>query len=334
MTKWAFFQAVLATLLLVPVCAGQRPSFAPAPVTLRVFVTVDSDSEKAARGTVELMDAVGSSSAMDSKLTDSAGAVTFNTLSGVHRIRITGPDVEAYEGDFEIAPNEPVHMERIRIHRARIGQAAAESSPGLLAPAIRMHIPASARKAFEKGAEAMRRQQWEKSRELFETAIREYPQYDLAFDGLGAVEMQLNDVEAARQAFSKAVALNPDFAGANRNLARILLSEHNNSQALPLLLRSLATEPDNVWALTNAANSEFLLHDFANALLYARKVHSLSHPGFAFVHIVAARALEATQQPTQALAEYHLYLAEDPNGKDAARAQAAVTRLSEALKSP
>jgi tetratricopeptide (TPR) repeat protein len=325
---WRLSKAAVSVLALAAVCAGQRPSFAPAPVTLRVFVTIDSDSEKAANVTVELMDAVGGSSAMDSKLTDSGGTVTFRTLSGVHRIRITGTDMEAYEGDFEIAPNEPVHMERIRIHRATTPRPAGESPPGVLAPAIRMHIPDSARKAFDQGTQAFRRQHWEKSRALFETAIREYPEYDLAYDGLGAVQMQLNNVEAARQAFAKAVDLNPSFAGANRNLARILLGEHKNSEALPLLLRSLTTEPDNVWALTNAANSELLLHDFENALLYARKVHTLPHQGFASVHIVAARALESSQQPQAALVEYRLYLDEDAKGRDADRAQAAIVRLN------
>jgi tetratricopeptide (TPR) repeat protein len=324
---WPVSKSALTVVALVAVCAGQRPSIAPVPVTLRLFVTVDSETEKAANVTVELMDAVGGSSAMDSKLTDNAGTVIFRTLSGTHRVRITGPDMEEYEGDLEIAPNEPVHMERIRIHRVQSTRPAGESPPGVLVPAIRMHIPGSARKAFDQGTQAMRKQQWEKSRGLFETAIREYPQYDLAFDGLGVVQMQLNDVEAARQAFSKAIALNPDFAGANRNLARILLTEHKTSEALPLLLRSLATEPDNVWALTNAANSELLLHDFDNALLYARKAHTLAHQGFAFVHIVAARALEATQQPAQALDEYRLYLAEDPKGEYAARAQASIARL-------
>ena len=328
MTRWPFFQVVLAVVLPAALCAGQRPSFAPAPVTLRVFVTVDSDSEKAANVTVELMDAVGSSSAMDSKLTDSAGTVTFRTLSGVHRIRITGPDIEAYEGDLEIVPSEPVHMERIRIHRARAARPAGESPAGGLTPAIRMQIPGSARKAFDQATQAFRRQQWDKSRALFEKAIREYPQYDLAYDGLGTVQMQLNNVDAAREAFAKAIELNPGFAGANRRLARILLGEHKNSEALPRLLRSLATEPDNVWALTNAANSELLLHDYENALLYARKVHTLPHQGFAFVHIVAARALESTRQPQAALAEYRLYLEEDPKGGDAERAQAAITRLN------
>jgi tetratricopeptide (TPR) repeat protein len=327
MLLWPLSKTALSVLALAAACAGQRPSMAPAPVTLRLFVTVDSDSQKAANVTVELMDAVGFSSAMSSKLTDTAGTVTFRTLSGGHRVRITGPDIEAYEGDLEIAPNEPVHMERIRVHRVRIARPAGESPPGNQVPAIRLHVPAAARKAFDQGTEAMRQQLWEKSRTLFETAIREYPQYDMAYNGLGAVQMQTNDVDAARQSFSKALELNPDFAGANRNLARLLLGERKNREALPLLLRSLTTEPDNVWALTNAANSEFLQQDFSNAVLYARKVHSLPHDGFASAHIVAARALEATQQPAEALAEYRLYLAEAPKGPDAERAQAAVARL-------
>jgi tetratricopeptide (TPR) repeat protein len=287
---------------------------------------VDGESEKAAHVNVELMDAVGGGSAMDNKLTDSEGSVSFRTVSGAHRVRITGPNIEAYDGDFEIAANEPVHIERIRVHHSKTNQLASGSLPGSL-PANRMNIPGSARKAFEKGTEAMRKEQWDKSRAFFESAIREYPQYDLAYDGLGAVQMQRNDVDAARQAFSKAIELNPDFAGANRHLARLLLGEHKSSEAVPLLLRSLTTEPDNVWALTNVANSELLLGDFSNALIYARKAHTLPHQDFAIVHMIAARALEATQQPTEAVAEYRLYLAEDPKGKNAEQAQAAIARL-------
>lgn len=318
----------LIILALAVACAAQRSSpFAPTPVTLRVFVTIDSDSDKAANVTVELMDAVGFSSAMDSKLTDGDGVVNFRTLSGAHRIRITGSNIQTYEGDLEITPNETSHLERIRVRRAQGDRRAGESLPGNLVPAIRLQIPASARKAFEKGAEAMRRQLWEKSRTFFETAIREYPQYDLAYDGLGLVHMQLNDREAARLAFSKAIALNPDFSDANRNLARILLSEHKPAEALPLLQRSLSADPGNPWALTNAANSALLLHDYTNALLYARKAHTVPHKAFASVHMVAARALEATEQPAEALAEYRLYLEEAPKGPDAERAQAAVARL-------
>jgi Flp pilus assembly protein TadD len=293
-----------------------------------LLVTIDDDSNKAANVTVELMDAVGLGSAMNSKLTDNDGGVVFQTTTGTHRIRITGPNIQTYEGDLEIARSETMHMERIRVHPAPGGQPRDASSSGTLMPAVRLRIPTPARRAFEKGTEAMNQQHWQESRALFERAIREYPQFDMAYNGLGAVLMQLNDVEAARRAFAKAIELNPDFAGANRNLARILLSEHKNRDALPLLLRSLTAEPDNAWALTNAANSEFLAQDFNSAILYAHKAHSVPHEGFASVHIVAARALEANHQPLDALVEYRLYLEEAPFGPDVLRAQAAVARLS------
>jgi tetratricopeptide (TPR) repeat protein len=291
---------------------------------------VDGDSTKAAQVTVDLMDALNLGSAMDSKLTDNDGNVVFQTNTGPHRIRITGPNIETYDGELEIARNETSHMERIRVRAAPGSQPAVSQSSFAKSsvPAVRLNVPAAARKAYDQASEAMRKQEWDKSRALFETAIHEYPQYDIAYNGLGAIQMQLNDEAGARKSFEKAIELNPDFAGANRNLARLLLRDHNNREALPLLLRSLVTEPDSIWALVNAANSELLMQNYDDAVLYARKAHALPHQDFATVHIVAARAFEATQQPDQAIAEYRLYLTEAPKGPDAQRAQAAISRLS------
>ena len=324
-----YLQTALIVLAMMVTCSAQRGALDTSPVTLRLTITIDNELNKAANVTVELMDAVGMSSAMDRKITDNDGGVSFRTISGVHRIRITGSEIKPYEGDVELSRSETVHFERIRVHSVD-GAKSRRPPPGAgaMIPAVRLSIPSSARKAFEKATKAMQRQKWKESRKYFEAAIRKYPQYDMAYNGLGAIEMQTNDVEAARRAFSRALELNPDFAGANRNLARILMSEHKNGEALPLLKRSLATEPDNIWALTNAANSELLLGDFDGAIRDARKAHTLPHEAFAIVHIVAARALEAKQKPAEALAEYRLYLSEEPKGPNAARAKDAISRLA------
>jgi tetratricopeptide (TPR) repeat protein len=330
MLRWRPLQTVVLSLGLVCVCGaleGQQLG-APKSVTLRLIVSVDGDSEKAANVTVELMDAVGSGNILDSKLTDNSGIVIFHTIDGLHRIRITGSHIQAYDGGVEIMRNETSHVERIHVRHAEGEQRSSETPPGGLVAAASLRVPASARKAFEKGSEAMRQQRWEQSRGLFETAIREYPQYDLAYNSLGIVQIQLNDVPAARQSFEKAISLNENFAGANRNLARILLAEQKNSEALPLLKHSLSTEPENAWALTHAAYVELMLHDFDNAVLDARKVHTVPHNGFANSHIVAAMALEATGKPAEAVQEYRMYLQEDPTGRDAERARKAIARLS------
>jgi len=322
-------QCLVVMLAMAAMSSAQIDRRQPlTPVTLRLFITIDGDAEKAGYATVELMDAVGSGNALDSKLTDNDGIVIFQTLPGLHRIRIKGLNIKPYEGDLEIARNETSHVERIRVRSLASEQQKVASPPGGLVSAARLNVPPTARKAFEQGTEAMHQQDWQHSRALFESAIREYPQYDLAYNLLGIVQIQLKEVEAARQSFSKAVEINPDFAEAYRNLARISFAERKYEEADALLTKSLSTDPLNTWALATAANAELITHKYSEAIAHARKVHSVPHPDLAGVHIVAALALEATQQQAEAAEEYRLYLQEDPTGRDAERARRAVARLS------
>lgn len=324
-----FTRAIVISLAMAGVCCAQMQRLdRPKLVPLRLIITVDGDVDKAAYATVELMDAVGTGSAMDRKLTDNDGRVSFQALTGLHRIRITGPNIKPYEGDLEIARNETSHVERIRVRHADADRHTNETLPGGTVAALRLTVPGPARKAFEQAGEAMRQRHWQESRALFESAIREYPQYDLAYNGLGMVEVELNEMDGARESFSKAIELNPDFPAAYRNLARISFAQRNYEEADTFLVKSLEGEPLNVWALSSASNAELLIHRYSDAIAHARKAHSVPHQGLAGVHIVAALALEATQQPAEAIKEYQLYLDEDPKGRDAARAQQSIQRLS------
>src|SRR5215472_5365287 len=123
---------LLAMALSARACFAQRRPLGEnvSPIALRLTITIDGDAEKAAYATVELMDAVGSSSAMSQKLTDNDGRVMFQTFPGLHRIRITGPSIRPYEGELEILPNEVSHVERIRVHAAEARPPTSESPPG------------------------------------------------------------------------------------------------------------------------------------------------------------------------------------------------------------
>jgi len=232
MLRWRLLQTVVVSLGLACACgaqSGQRLS-APKAVTLRLIVSVDGDVEKAANATVELMDGIGTSGALDSKFTDNSGIVIFQTLDGLHRYRITGSHIQAYEGEVRIMPNETSHVEHIRVRHAEGEQRASETPPGGLVAAASLRVPASARKAFEKGSEAMRHQGWEQSRGLFETAIRAYPEYDLAYNSLGIVQIQLNDVPAARQSFE---AVGPVEPGRDGHLSSRADPQGRRSRARP-----------------------------------------------------------------------------------------------------
>jgi superkiller protein 3 len=189
-------------------------------------------------------------------------------------------------------------------------------------------VPNKAEKEFQKGKEAGDKKDWPEATKHFQSAIALYPDYDLAYNGLGQALASNGDVKGARSAFEKAIQLNDNFAAAYRNLAKLSLSEHKFDEMDNLLTRSLSADPLNAWALAYAAYAELQLHKFDDAITHARKAHSVKHDGLASVHIVAARALEEKQTPSEALEEYRLYLQEDANGRDADRAHKAITRLS------
>src|SRR5690349_5886916 len=174
--------------------AQQMPK--PRPVTLRCIITIDGDSVKARGALVELFDEMGLGSAR--AITDQDGYATFQTMSGAHKIRITGPGIRPYEGEVEMAPIESTHLERIQVRRDPKSD---PSIPGDPIAAVRLNIPDNARKTFDKASQSLHKEKWEESRTLFQKAISEYAEYDMAYNGLGIAEMQLKNNDAAQQAF-------------------------------------------------------------------------------------------------------------------------------------
>ena len=89
-------------------------------------------------------------------------------------------------------------------------------------------------------------------------------------------------------------------------------------------------EPDNLAALLMMANCELITGQNESAIAYARKIHQLPHEKFAASHLVAARALEASHHPDQAIEEYRILLQEAPSSEFAHDAQEALARLQSA----
>ncbi len=323
-------ECILLPLIVLAATSAAEAQFGrggtPREVELVVRVFYEGGQHPAGAWlTVQLMDGFGSIEA--EKLTNQEGIVQFQTLTGVHRLRVSGPEIVEYNGRLELEDVETRRMEIVRVRPKPDAAPVGPPGEGTI-PAIRLKVPAYARKEFEKGMHALEQKDWQKAKKRFESAIALYPEYDLAYGGLGAAAMGLADVQGARRAYEKAISLNQNYSGAYRSLARILFAERKYAEAEVILIKSLDGEPLNTWALTFLAYAQLLTHKFDKAIVNARKVHTLPHEGFANAHAIAAEALEATGQPEQALAEYQLYLKEDPNGPNAARAREAVARIS------
>jgi Flp pilus assembly protein TadD len=324
---------LLLAVLWVSPCAfaqsidiGRYSNDVPHPIDLVLDISVDRAQNPAPAGlTVQLYDpaAMGSMS-QGSRQTDGTGRVLFHTSDGIHQVRISGPGIQPYEATLQIMRQEGQHAEHITV------RSDTSAGPRADLPSVsvsRLNIPDKAAKEFRAGSKALEEKNYSEANKRFTNATAIYGDYDVAYNGLGVAQMASGDAPAARASFEKAIQIDGHFAEAYRNLARISLADHKYAEMDDLLTKSLLTEPLNAWALTYAAYAELQTQKFELAITHARAAHSVPHPGLASVHIVAAHALEATQQPGEALKEYRLYLEEDPNGRDAARAKQAVAKL-------
>jgi tetratricopeptide (TPR) repeat protein len=192
---------------------------------------------------------------------------------------------------------------------------------------VRLKIPRKAQDEYSKAETALKKNDAEPALSHLKRAIALYADYDLAYFELGKLEMAGGHREAARADFERAVKLNDAFGDAHRELAKMLLAERDYAAAEPELLAALRSDPGDLWTLSFTALTELELAKYAEALACVSRVHSSKHEGYASVHLIAAKSLEALHRPDEAGAEYRLYLSEDPNGSNASRAREGLARL-------
>src|SRR5262249_4452663 len=297
--------ALAASLLSVSLAAQQNRDNAPHPVDIIFNVYVEHMPNRAPQGiSIELQDGFGSSEGV--LRTDGNGTAQIHSTTGTHRVRIYGPDIQEYQSNFDVEQSESRHIENIIVRSKGDGTPSGAALSGGLVPAARLKVPEKAQGEFKKGSKALSEKDWAGAKKYFDAAVAIYPEYDVAYNGLGSALLGSGNLSEARPAFEKAIAINSNFAEAQRNLARTPFAEHKYDEALNLLDKSRSSDPLNAWALTSAAHAALITHRYDQAIAYARKAHSVPHSGSAGVHIVAALAFEATQQPFDAIKEYQL----------------------------
>lgn len=330
-------RAAWACVLLCAVVAhAQITSGRVTSVDLLVRVTLPSDQSAGDRIRVELLNDQGTP--VGETFTNSEGRASFHvTAAGAYLLKASGIPIEGTV--TETVRIEDMDRSRTVFLRAKpkVDSTTVSSSAGkqpTVTSAAELRIPSDAQKAFHKGMDAWERKDFDKAAQHFQKATELYPAYDTAYNNLGVMYYQTNQMEKAREAFEKSVALNDKNADADRNLARILIHDGNYARANQLLKRSLVVEPLNPVTLTLLCVSDIESGDLDGALAAARKAHQLPHEGYPVVHYVAGRVLEQQGKPQEAFAEYQTYLQESPNGAEASQVRSALARLNAGVRSP
>jgi tetratricopeptide (TPR) repeat protein len=253
------------------------------------------------------------------------GFVQFAVRPGMYRLTVTGAGIETYLGDLKL-DSTPSWSEVIYVRPRKTVVGIGPSTQPV--PAVRLKIPRKAKDEYNQAEAALNKHDVEVARSHLQRAIALYPSYDLAYFALGKLEMAAGHRDLARADFEQAVKLNDSFGEAHRELARMLLADKNYAGAEPSLLAAMRSDPGDLWTLSFTALTELELGKFADAVACASRVHSAKHAGYASVHLIAGKSWEAMHRSDEAAAEYRQYLAEDPDGSNAARAREALARLT------
>jgi tetratricopeptide (TPR) repeat protein len=193
--------------------------------------------------------------------------------------------------------------------------------------------PRPAIKAFDKGREQEKKNQWDKAQESFEKAVQLYPQYAVAWFELGRVQLKNNNATGARVSFDKALVADPKYVTPYEGLAQLGASEKRWPDVVDItdkLLRLNPVDFPEAWLLNSVGN--YLGQNYEVAEKSARQGIKVdeSHRTPKLEYLLGM-LLMRKQDYAGASQHMQLYLtlAKDPSELDEARKQLAeISRLS------
>jgi tetratricopeptide (TPR) repeat protein len=116
------------------------------------------------------------------------------------------------------------------------------TAEGSTVSAISLAAPKDAKKAYDRGMEALKKQKMEEARKDFAKAVELYPKFAAAWNELGRLQVTDNP-DAARKSFGAAVEADPKFTGPYMQLAVMALHEKNWQEVAELTDRVVKLDP-------------------------------------------------------------------------------------------
>ena len=250
-----------------------------------------------------------------------------NQKFGTYQLKLDGATIEdALTARFQVVPGEGTHMEWVNVKPKQTDAGTSPDGPVSMSVA-EMNIPENARKEMEKGMEYFDKNQYKDADKHFQKAVELYPKYARAWNNIGVIKAKAGDRAGAMDAWKKAIDADDKFAGAYFNLARVSIANKQPAEAQALIEKGLIGNPGDPEGLFLLTSAQAMQGNWDDALATAKKVHAKEHKAFVDVHMIAAQGYAAKGQPREAIAEYELFLKEDPDSPKAAMVRQKMAQL-------
>lgn len=213
--------------------SGNRGSVAHA-IRGKVFMPSGNPAEHRIRVVLEL----NTGGIVGEVFTDTVGNFEFRSLaSGVYKITVP-TDNQTYETAQETmeiyGSFSRTFPAQLYLHEKGSDQTF-RPKDRILSVADLQEIPKDARKAYEKGVKRAAEDKPDEAVQLFEQALKIYPEYLHALNKLGEQMARQGKFAESQTAYERAVAVNPKFALAQINLGILLVSQKRFDDAIQSL---------------------------------------------------------------------------------------------------
>jgi tetratricopeptide (TPR) repeat protein len=323
--------------LLIPHASAQRGASGGAVQisvgSVHIHVVYADDRRAASNLLVRLMQGPSSTPVQTTYTNDAGKADFWNIPVGNYHVVVSGDGIQTTDSAmFEVDARQVSQAQYVTVRPIEAAGPKATGSRSGTVSASDLNVPSKARKELDKANEAMARQEWSKAVDLLNKAIAIYPQYVGAYNNLGVVYSRMNDAAHEQEALQKAISLDEHFAPACENLAKLYLRQKDFSQAETLLGKALSVDPNNSQNLTLMADTQYMERHYDAAIATAQKAHGLSGEHPSVVHYIAGKAYEQEKRKDQALAEFQMFLKEEPSGPRADHVRGDIVKMQNTVQ--
>jgi tetratricopeptide (TPR) repeat protein len=213
----------------------------------------------------------------------------------------------------------------------RMGEA-----PGATVSATSLNAPKDAKKAYDKGHRAVENNKLPEAQPNLEKAVQLYPKYAAAWQDLGWVYAQQDQLDKARNAFTQAQAADGMFVPAYVGLSSVAVRESKWAEAADLSAR--ATQLDGVdfpAAFYYNSLANYRLGNMEQAEKSARKGETLGvQRSFPQVSLLLGVMLANRQEYAEAAEHLRAYLKAAPTAPNAERVRQQLAELEKLGAAP
>ena len=280
---------------------------------------------------VELMGGSSNNAIMRTYTNDIGEAMFIGVSIGEYHVEVSGDGIQKGSSEqFEVDSRKVAQSAYVVVNRADSTTSTKPlSAHSSMVSAADLNVPDKARKEVDKANDAMAEHNWKKAQEHLEKAIALAPNYVTAYNNLGILYDKTNDIPREEEALSKAVELDGHFAPALVNYGKLSLRQKDPVKAEALLQKASVAAPGNPEILMLLAYAQFINRHFDNAISSALQSHAMGPDHPSFVHYIAARCYQQENQTQQAIAQFEIFLKEEPKGPRADHVREDVAKLQQ-----